>query len=375
EGEIAAAGRLPELALREVIFGGEAVDLVSLAPWFRRHGECRPRLVNMYGITETTVHVTYRPLVEDDLRRPGSSPIGVTIPDLPVVLVDAGLRPVSIGVPGEIVVAGAGLARCYLGRPALTAERFVPNPFSRQPGERLYRSGDLARYLPDGGLEYLGRIDHQVKIRGFRIELGEVEAVLAEHSGVRQVVAVLRDEGGGKRLVGYVVPAGEAPIAGELGAFLRRRLPDYMVPQAFVFLEALPLTPNGKVDRRALPAPSGERPELEEAFVGPRNPIEEQLAEIWCQVLGLERVGVHDNFFQVGGHSLLATQVASRVRQDLGVELPLALVFESPTIAGLAETYWEQQIDRDGDELAALLDEIDELSDEEAEMLAADSKS
>ncbi|MCP4661239.1 MAG: amino acid adenylation domain-containing protein, partial [bacterium] len=367
EGEIAAAGRL-----REVIFGGEAVDLVSLGPWFRRHGERRPRLVNMYGITETTVHVTYRPLGEGDLRRPGSSPIGVAIPDLPVVLVDAGLRPVSIGVPGEIVVAGAGLARCYLGRPALTAERFVPNPFSRQPGERLYRSGDLARTLPDGGLEYLGRIDHQVQIRGFRIELGEVEAVLLEHSGVRQVVAVLRGEPGDKRLVGYVVPAAEPPPAGELGAFLRRRLPDYMMPQAFVFLDALPLTPNGKVDRRALPAPSGERPELEEAFVAPRNPVEEQLAEIWGQVLGLERVGVHDNFFQIGGHSLLATQVASRVRHELGVELPLALVFETPTIAGLAESYWQQQIDRDGDDLAALLDELGELSDEEAEKLAAD---
>ncbi|MCP4658895.1 MAG: AMP-binding protein, partial [bacterium] len=308
------------------------------------HGERRPRLVNMYGITETTVHVTYRPLGESDLRRPGSSPIGVAIPDLPVFLVDAGLRPVPIGVPGEIVVAGAGLARCYLGRPALTAERFVPHPFSRfshQPGERLYRSGDLARSLPDGGLEYLGRIDHQVKIRGFRIELGEVEAVMADHPGVRQAVVVLRGEGGGKRLVGYAVPAGEAPGAGELGDFLRHRLSEYMVPQAFVFLDALPLTPNGKVDRRALPEPSGERPELEQAFVAPRNPMEERLAEVWCQVLGLDRIGVRDNFFQVGGHSLLATQVTSRMRREHGVDLPLALVFERPTIAELAEASWE----------------------------------
>jgi len=321
--------------LRLVIFGGEALDVGGLAPWFDRHGDERPRLVNMYGITETTVHVTYRPLRWEDAGGERRSVIGVRLPDLGLYVLDAGLQPVPIGVAGELVVGGAGLARGYLGRPDLTASRFVPDPFSGRPGARLYRSGDLARFLPDGDLEYLGRIDHQVKIRGFRIELGEIEAVLGSHPAVRECAVLVRDDVAGSRaLVAYVT--GDAPPSSrELRAFVAERLPDYMVPAFFVPLAAFPLTVNGKLDRRALPAP--ERGGSEEDFGAPADPVEELLAGVWAGVLGLERVGVRDDFFALGGHSLLATQVVSRIRGVLGVDLPLRALFESPTVAGLAE--------------------------------------
>jgi acyl carrier protein len=255
-------------------------------------------------------------------------------------VLDARLAPVPVGVAGELCIGGVGLARGYLGRPGLTAERFVPNPFAATPGERLYRTGDLARYLPDGNLEFLGRIDHQVKVRGYRIELGEIEATLTAHPAVREAVVVAREEGAGeKRLVAYVV--GEASGA-ELRAFVRSKLPEYMVPSAFVALAALPLTANGKIDRRALPAPEG-RPEQERAYVAPRTPVEEVLAGIWAEVLRLDRVGVQDNFFDLGGHSLLATQVVSRLREAFSVELPLRALFETPTIMDLAEAIIESE--------------------------------
>ncbi|MFP5287447.1 MAG: phosphopantetheine-binding protein, partial [Thermoanaerobaculia bacterium] len=304
-----------------------------LAPWYERHPDDRPHLVNMYGITETTVHVTWRPLSRADVAR--GSVVGRAIPDLSLRVLDADLRPQPVGVPGEIHVGDAGLAAGYLGRPELTAERFVPDPFgpSGAPGGRLYRSGDLARYLPDGDLEYLGRIDHQVKIRGFRIELGEIEAALAGQPGVREAVVLAREDApGDRRLVAYLV--GEAPAV-ELRERLAALLPDYMIPSAFVTLPALPLTGNGKVDRRALPAPEAGR-DLDDPYAAPETPEEERLAGIWAEVLGVERVGVHDDFFRLGGHSLLAVQILARVRRELQVDLPLRSLFQAPTVAGLS---------------------------------------
>ena len=324
------------LALRTVIFGGEALDLASLAPWLARHGDRRPRLVNMYGITETTVHVSYRPIVATDLAEPWRSPIGIAIPDLLIRLLDPTQNPSPIGVPGEIHVGGAGLARGYLGRPELTAERFVPDPFAEVAGARLYRSGDLARSTARGELEYLGRIDQQVKVRGYRIELGEIEATLEQCPGVRTAKVLLReDRPGDQRLVAYLVSGpGEPPPAGEtLRSALGERLPEHMIPAAYLHLESLPLTANGKVDRRALPAPqwtAGEK------YVAPRQPVEEILAGIFAEVLGSERIGVEDSFFALGGHSLLATQLVSRVRVVFAVELALREVFAEPTVAGLA---------------------------------------
>ena len=328
------------LALRYVIFGGEALELQSLRPWFDRHGDRRPELVNMYGITETTVHVTYRPISAADVEAGIGSVIGVPIPDLQVYVLDQALRPVPIGVPGEMYVGGAGLARGYLERPELTAERFLPDRLSGERGARLYKTGDLARLLVDGGLEYLGRIDDQVKIRGHRIELGEIEAVLVQHRAVREAVVVARPDGSGaKRLVAYWVPAaGEsAPILSELRSFLKEKLPEYMVPAAFVQLDGLPLTQNGKVDRRALPTPDQSRPDLDTGFVAPRTPMEKQLADIWADLLGLDRVGIYDNFFELGGHSLLATQLRSRLAAAFQQEVPLRALFEAPCVARLGE--------------------------------------
>ncbi|MEH2178695.1 amino acid adenylation domain-containing protein [Nostoc sp.] len=326
------------LALRLVIFGGEALEPQSLKPWFDRHGNKFPQLVNMYGITETTVHVTYRPLTAADTTKTGSV-IGRSIPDLNIYLLDKNLSPIPIGVPGELYISGAGVARGYLNCPELTAERFISNPFSTNSKHHLYKSGDLARYLPNGDIEYLGRIDHQVKIRGFRIELGEIEATLGQYPSVRDtVVLVQEDDSGNKYLVAYIVPNSQpAPTSIELRNYLKEQMPNYMLPAAFIILEALPLTANGKVDRRSLPAPDTVRPELGEAFVAPRTPVEELLVGIWSHVLHIEQVGIHDNFFNVGGHSLLATQVMSRLYKTFQIQLPLRYLFESPTIAGLAE--------------------------------------
>ncbi|HYW08458.1 MAG TPA: amino acid adenylation domain-containing protein, partial [Longimicrobium sp.] len=246
DDEAEAAGRSPALALRHVVFGGEALDPATLRSWVERRGESTPLLVNMYGITETTVHVTYRVVTRGDVERGSTSPVGIPIPDLAVQLLDGRGRPVPVGVPGEMYVAGAGVARGYLGRAALTAERFVPDPFSGVPGVRLYRSGDLARRVADGSLEYLGRIDLQVKVRGFRIELGEIEGVLLEHPSVREAVVLARGSGAEeRRLVAYFVPVGTAPSPAELRAHLSGRLPDHMVPAAFMALDRFPLTANG----------------------------------------------------------------------------------------------------------------------------------
>ena len=327
----ADAGAASDLALRVVVFGGEALEPESLRPWMDRHGDERPRLVNMYGITETTVHVTYRPITRRDLEPGRGSVIGRAIPDLRIYLLDAHGQPVPAGVAGEMYVGGAGVARGYLDREELTGERFLADPF--RPGERVYRSGDLARYRADGELEYLGRADQQVKVRGFRIEPGEVEAALLAQPGVREAVVVARGEGAEQRLVAYVAGEGELD-AGGLRDGVRERLPEYMVPAAVVVLESIPLTPNGKTDRRALPEPQWGVPE--EAYLAPRTEVEEVLCGVWAQVLGAERVGVRDDFFDLGGHSLLATRVVARAQAALGTEIPLRVLFEAPTVAGLA---------------------------------------
>ena len=336
-------GTANDLSLRLVIFGGEALELSSLQPWFDRHGDSSPQLVNMYGITETTVHVTYRPLSKADLHDTASV-IGRPIPDLQVYLLDQNLQPVPIGVRGEMYVGGAGVTRGYLNRPELTQQRFISNPFAEVEGSRLYRTGDLARYLPNGELEYLGRIDNQVKIRGFRIELGEVEGLLAQHPAVWENLVIIReDEPGDKRLVAYVVPKPEqSTTIQELRQFLGNQLPSYMIPNAFVLLESLPLTSNGKIDRRALPKPDLDSTQLEK-FVAPRTPIEEMLTQIWAQVLKIEQVGIHDNFFELGGHSLLATQLVSRIRNLFKVELPLRELFTNATVAQLGRSLQQLQ--------------------------------
>lgn len=335
-------GVAPELALRLIILGGEALELQSVRPWFERHGDQRPRVINMYGITETTIHVTYRPITWADVEANAASVIGYPIPDLRIYLLDPWQQPVPIGVPGEIYVGGAGLGRGYFNRPELTAQRFIRNTLAGGPTPgRLYRSGDLARYLPNGDMEYLGRIDLQVKIHGFRIELGEIETALVKHPAIREalVLAVQAEEkslSGDKRLVGYVVYNGEKPPSvSELRSFLKEKLPEYMVPAVFVFLEAFPLTPNGKLDRRALPSPGIERPALEESYVAPRTPTEEVLAQIWAQVLGVEKVGIHDQFFALGGDSIRSLRVLTLGRER-GLHFSLQQLFKHPTIAALA---------------------------------------
>jgi amino acid adenylation domain-containing protein len=328
-----ALGAAPELALRVVVFGGEALDPAMLRGWMRRHGEQTPRMVNMYGITETTVHVTYRLIAAQDVERGSSSPIGRAIPDLGVYVLDRRGQPSPAGVPGEMYVAGAGVARGYLGRPGLTAERFVPDPFSGTPGARLYRSGDGARWLASGELEYLGRLDQQVKIRGFRIEPGEIEAALMEHPSVREAAVVVREYApGDRRLVGYVAADAELTQAAAR-AFLRERLPEHMVPAAFVVLDALPLTTNGKLDRRALPAPvAADAP----TAGAPLSRREGEVAEVWREVLGTGAIGPDDNFFDLGGNSLLLIRLAGLLRERLGSTVTAVELFRFPTVRTLA---------------------------------------
>ena len=326
-------------SLRVVIFGGEALELRTLRPWVARNGAEMPRLVNMYGITETTVHVTYRPLSETEIRCERASLIGRPIPDLRAYLLDGNRQPVPIGVSGELYVGGAGVAIGYLGRAGLTAERFVADPYCGGRGGRMYRTGDLGRWRTDGTIEYLGRNDHQVKIRGFRIELGEIEAQLMRQGQVKEVVVIAReDEPGEKRLVAYVVPRDRSQpglVSAEgLREQLKPVLPEYMVPSAFVVLESLPLTANGKLDRRALPAPE-QGAYVSREYEAPQGEVEEILAGIWQGLLRVERVGRQDNFFELGGHSLLIVQMLERLRR-VGLTAEVRRVFESPTLADLS---------------------------------------
>jgi len=332
--------------------GAEGATLIST-------GEAIPRslagrlldftntLYDLYGPTETTIWSTFRQITEEQ----ACGSIGRPIANTQVYVLDTCRQPVPIGVPGELYIGGAGLARGYLNRPELTAEKFVANPFSDDAGSRLYRTGDECRWRADGNLEFLGRLDDQVKLRGFRIELGEIEAALNEQSAVARCVVTLReDRPGDKRLVAYCVPASDCELNfSDLRIHLQQRLPDYMVPAALVRLESLPLTPSGKINRRALPAPDDSRPELETGYLAPRNLLEEQLASIWCDVLNIERVGMHDNFFALGGHSLLVVRVAARASAAFGVELAVRRLFESPTIAQLAV---EISVLRSGDTLS-----------------------
>ncbi|MGJ5629727.1 non-ribosomal peptide synthase/polyketide synthase [Nostoc sp. CALU 1950] len=357
-------------SLKQVICSGEALPK-ELQERFFACLECQ--LHNLYGPTEAAIDVTFwecQP--ESNLK---TVPIGRPISNTQIYILDQNLQPVPVGVPGELHIGGAGLARGYLNRPELTEQKFIPNPFSgsRGAGEersrgvrerrkkivqspvassRLYKTGDLARYLPDGNIEYLGRIDNQVKIRGFRIELGEIEAALSQHQDVQTSVVIVREDiPGDKRLVAYIVPQPQiTPTVGVLRSFLKEKLPEYMVPSAIAILESLPLTLNGKIDRRALPAPEPSS-ELSDKYVAPRTPLEEILALIWQEVLKIELVGRHDNFFTLGGHSLLATQLVSRVRSSLKVELPLRSLFAAPTIAELAPLI--QQLQQQDIELVA----------------------
>ena len=335
------ADQKKKLALRYVVFGGEALEVSRLKEWRQLDSEQKINFINMYGITETTVHVTFMPLLNDGEFKESGSPIGKGLKDLQVYVL-RNLDPVPIGVGGELYIAGAGLARGYWKRAGLTAERFVADPYGR-PGTRMYRTGDLARWRRDGNLEFLGRVDDQVKIRGFRIEPGEIEAALVGLGGIRQAAVVAReDRPGEKRLVGYVVAAaGQQVDASGVRRELGKSLPDYMVPAAIVEVKELPLTPNGKLDRKALPEPEMISAE---GYRAPRTPEEEILCSLFAEVLGLERVGIDDNFFELGGHSLMAMRLVSRVRAMLGVELAIRTLFESPSVGQLSGQLREQSL-------------------------------
>jgi amino acid adenylation domain-containing protein len=354
-------------SLQHLLFGGEAAD----PRWVRAVLETSPpeRLLHMYGPTESTTFTTWHQ-VKQVPEGATTVSIGRPLSNTQVYILNDRLEPVPARVPGELYIGGDGLARDYLNRPELTAERFVPHPFSATPGARLYRTGDLVRYLPDGNIEFIGRVDHQVKVRGFRVELGEIEAVLSQHPGVREVVVVARHDErgtGGKRVVAYVVPMEGTPLTfPTLRSFLKDKLPDYMLPSAFVMLKTLPRTPNGKVNRLALPAPSLNG--LERDLTPPRTPIESILVAIWANVLNLESnpgwpeaapmIGVHDDFFELGGHSLLATLVKFRIEDAFQVKLPLRKFFESPTVAELAIAVAEKLAEQVDDSTLAALENL-----------------
>jgi acyl-coenzyme A synthetase/AMP-(fatty) acid ligase len=321
------------LALRYVIFGGEALTMRNLRLWYQRHPDWQPKLVNMYGITETTVHVTYRPLSREDLS--SGSVVGEPIPDLQVYILNERHELATIGVAGEIYVGGSGLARGYLHCPDLTAERFIPDSFGGKPGARLYRTGDLGRLLPGGEIEYLGRIDHQVKIRGFRIELGEVESSLSQHPYVREAVVLAREDAlGEKQLAAYVLL--DQPITrSELRSYLKRHLPEYMVPTIFVILDKMPLTSNGKLDRKAL-STHDQPPMPSQNYVPPQTDMELTIARTVQNVLSLEQVSAEENFFDLGVHSLLLARLHQRLCTELDRQIPIVRLFEHPSIRLLA---------------------------------------
>ncbi len=345
-------------SLHQLLAGGDILSVPHVQKFLDSVENCQ--LINGYGPTENTTFTCCYSITAP-LQLDASIPIGYPIANTQVYLLDEHLDPVADGEVGEIYIGGDGLARGYLDRPELTAQKFVnlspsPSPTRRgeqeaegdkkkgwkgelEIGERLYKTGDLARYLPDGKIEFLGRIDNQVKVRGFRIELGEIERVLAQHPQVRENIVLARQIATQeKQLVAYIVAHDRNSLPSEqLREFIQQRLPDYLMPSAFVFLEVLPLTPNGKIDRQALPAPSRERPQLEQAYIAPQNDLERILAKIWCDLLGLERVGINDNYFDLGGTSISILQVAIEIHQQLGTEIPVVKLFQHSTIAGLAE--------------------------------------
>ncbi|MGB8507612.1 MAG: non-ribosomal peptide synthetase, partial [Pyrinomonadaceae bacterium] len=359
---------------RSILVTGETLPPEVVAKWLVRAPACGARVVNLYGQSETTGTVIINSLNEPPTGR-AATPIGRLLPNTQALLLDAHLRPVPAGMVGDLYLSGASLARGYLDA-GLTAERFIPDPFGERAGGRLYRTGDLATYLPDGRLDFISRSDDQVQIRGMRVQLKEVESVLGRHEDVRQALVLARDdERGDRRLVAYVVPRPErAPAPARLREFLKESLPDYMMPSAFVMLDALPLTVTGKIDRLMLPAPDDARPAQEDAYLAPRTPLEIVVAEVWAEVLRLEQVGVGDNFFDLGGHSMLVTQVLVRLRDLLGVELSLQLFFESPTVEQLAVTLLRhaEQPER-VEKTAELLLAVAELPDEDAQTMLSHS--
>ncbi len=345
--------KLEQCNLRQVICSGEALPFELKERFFSR---LQAQLHNLYGPTEAAIDVTYWQCKPKSHL--STVPIGRPIANIQLYILDQYLQPVPIGVPGELHIGGVGLARGYLKRPELTQQKFIPNPFKKEDA-RLYKTGDLVRYLKDGNIEYLGRLDDQVKIRGFRIELGEVEAMLSQHPQVRETVVLAEDQPGNKRLVAYIVPHLQPPTTNELRVFLLENLPDYMVPSAFVVLESLPLTPNGKVNRKAL---SAIKQTLElEGIIPPRTPVEEILVSIWTEILGIEKIGIYHNFFELGGHSLLATQVISRIHDSFLIELPLRTLFEKQTIADLAQSIVQILIEHtEMEEIERILAELEE---------------
>jgi amino acid adenylation domain-containing protein len=358
-------------ALRWMIPTGEALSPDLCRRWLAAYPHAW--LLNAYGPTECSDDVSHHPIHEVTAAEELNVPIGRPVGNTRLYIVDQHLRALPVGVPGELCVGGIGVGRGYLREPARTSEVFVPDPFSEEGGGRLYRTGDLACWRADGTIQFLGRIDYQVKIRGYRIEPAEIAVVLEEHKDVAEALVTVREDiPGNKRLVAYVVAGSQStPVAGELRDYLKDKLPEYMLPSAFVMLDEMPLTPNGKIDRRALPAPDTSRPETTRLFVAPRNATEETLAGIVAKVLNLQQVGVHDDFFELGGHSLLATQVISRLREAFYVDLPLREIFEHPTIGELAQVISRLQMQQMEKEEREVMESIDQLSEEEVEAMLA----
>jgi non-ribosomal peptide synthetase component F len=354
------AEELPEL--RTMVLAGEALTAELVERWARGR-----EFFNAYGPTEATIWSSASRCVKGN-DKPS---IGRPIFNTRIYLLDEDMKPVPVGVTGQLFISGIGLARGYLNLADTTAEKFIPDPFSEEPGRRMYKSGDLARYEPDGNIMFVGRADDQVKIRGFRIETGEIEAALKEFNEVSDAAVVVRKSANGDQtLAAYVVPApNHQPDEGELRNFLKQRLPEYMLPAMFLTLEALPLMPSGKIDRKALPAPEDFAQSAADKYVAPRTQVEEVLAKIWAQVLGVERVGVNDNFFQLGGHSLLATQIISQLRETLQKEVQLRTLFDSPTVAGLAEAIAQSQMETNDREMEEMLTELESLSEDDVLML------
>jgi amino acid adenylation domain-containing protein len=360
------------MALRYVVFGGETLDVASLRPWFECFGDKTPQLINMYGITETTVHVTYRPLLLVDMNKAGS-PIGQVINDLTWYVLDSDLSLVAKGCSGELYVGRSGLARGYHQRQGLTAERFIADPFSDEGG-RLYRTGDLARYQADGTIEYVGRIDHQVKIRGFRIELGEIESQLQSHDTIRDAVVLAQEGNAGQQLVAYLIP-NDSQLAGadsdsdsevqhilraDIKKHLQKLLPEYMVPAHILFLEKLPLTPNGKLDRKALP--KADASQLQQLYEAPTTDLEVALIELWQEILSLEKIGITDSFFELGGHSLLMVRLVTQVKRQFDVDLALKdFYLTSFTIENMALLIENKKENNEGG-LDLIFEALDELA-------------
>jgi natural product biosynthesis luciferase-like monooxygenase protein len=351
--------------LKKMMVGGEAVPVKLAADL---EALVRGKVINMYGPTETTVWSTTHELTGVD----GSVPIGRPIANTQIYILDRNMQPVPVGVQGDLFIGGDSVVRGYLNRAELTRERFLPNPFPNSRGGYIYRTGDVARYRPDGVIEFLGRADFQVKIRGHRIELGEIETVLGENPAVREaVVTAAADAGGHQRLLGYIrLKDGQSATVNDLRESIASRLPEYMVPSAFVFLDAFPLTPNGKVDRKRLPLPEAERPQLSQEYAAPRNGIEEIVAHIWQDALGVERVGIHDDFFALGGHSLSTVQITFRIRREFNVDFPLQALLRFPTVAGLAKEIEARTLEQaDAEKLEAMFSEIDKMSEEEVQSM------